>query len=452
MLARTIRPIALLLLIFALLHPAGAEAQGRRLIRDAEIEDTIRAYAAPIFQQAGLQPQGIDIYLIQDRSLNAFVSGGRKIFIHTGLLTRAESPLQVIGVIAHETGHIIGGHLVGRRQEMKNAQITTWASYVLGIGAAIASGQPGAGVAIISGGQDLALKGLLAYSRGQEQAADQAGVRLLDANGMSARGLLDFMRILEGQEILLSSNQDPYLRTHPLTQDRIAFLKDVVQKSRFSNSPEPPVLVAAHARMRAKLIGFLQPLPRVFRYFPDTDNSVAGRYARAIAYYRRPNLKKALPLIDGLLSDFPTDPFFHELKGQMLFENGRLAEALPAYEAAVELRPRSALLRLGLAQVQIELNDPQLNDSAAENLEILLQREPSNSFAWRLSATAYGRRGDKGMTALSLAEYALARGSLGEARQQSVRAQKILAEYSPAWLRAQDVENLAQRRQKKRKQ
>lgn len=451
MLARTTNLIAFLLLILAMLHPSGAEAQGRRLIRDAEIEDTIRAYAAPIFQQAGLQPQGIDIYLIQDRSLNAFVSGGRKIFIHTGLLTRAETPLQVIGVIAHETGHIVGGHIVGRQQEIKNAQITTFASYLLGIGAAIASGQPGAGVAIISGGQDLALKGLLSYSRGQEQAADQAGVRLLEANGLSPRGILDFMKILEGQEILLATNQDPYLRSHPLTQDRIVFLENVVQKSRFSNSPAPVELVAAHARMRAKLIGFLEPLARVFQHFPKTDNSVAARYARAIAYYRQPDLKKALPLIDGLLSDFPQDPFFHELKGQMLFENGRLAEALPAYEAAVELRSRSAILRLGLAQVQIELNDVELNDRAVENLEAALRREPGNGFAWRLSATAYGRRGDKGMTALSLAEYALASGRLGEARQQSVRAQKILAEYSPGWLRAQDVDNLAERLQKKQK-
>lgn len=224
-----------------------------------------------------------------------------------------------------------------------------------------------------------------------------------------------------------------------------------MQNSRFANAPVPVELEAAHARIRAKLIGFLEPLARVFQYFPETDNSVAGRYAKAIAYYRQPDLNKALPLIDGLLSDFPQDPYFHELKGQMLFENGRLAEALPAYEAAVELRPRAALLQLGLAQVQIELNDPELNDRAAENLEEVLRREPSNAFAWRLSATAYGRRGDKGMTALALAEYALASGELGEARQQAVRAQKILAEYSPGWLRAQDVDNLAERLQKKNK-
>lgn len=443
--------LALSLLVFALLLPAGAEAQGRRLIRDAEIEATIRAYAAPIFQAANLQPQGIDIYLIQDRSLNAFVSGGRKIFVHTGLLSRAETPLQVIGVLAHETGHIVGGHILGRQQELKNAQITTFASYLLGIGAAIASGQPGAGVAIISGGQDLALKGLLSYSRGQEQAADQAGVRLLEENGYSPRGILDFMRILEGQEILLATNQDPYLRSHPLTQDRIAFLENVVDKSRFADAPAPPALVAAHARLRAKLIGFLEPLSRVFRHFPEPDNSVPARYARAIAYYRQPDLGKALPLIDGLLADHPLDPFFHELKGQMLFENGRLREALPAYEAAVELRPQLALLRLGLAQVQIELNQPELDRKAAGHLQALLHREPDNAFAWRLSATTYGRRGDKGMTALSLAEYALASGRPGEARQQAARAQKLLAEYSPGWLRAQDVGNLAKRLQKKRK-
>jgi predicted Zn-dependent protease len=435
--------LAALLLVLALLAPAQARAQGQKIIRDAEIESIIRGYATPLFQAAGLNPQAIDVYLIEDRSLNAFVAGGLNMFIHTGLLIRAENPLQVIG--------IAGGHIVGRIDEVRNAQKTALVSYILGLGAALATGRPEAAVAIISGGQDIALKGLLSYTRGQEQAADQAAVRLLTGTGQSPRGLLEFMGALGDQEVLLASSQDPYLRTHPLTQDRIAFLERALETSRYAATPPRPEVTAAHARMRAKLIGFLEPPARVFRLFPEQDMSVPARYARAIAHFRRPDLDKALPLIDGLLAEDPDDPFFHELKGQMLFENGRVAAALPEYRAAVRLLPEAPQLRLALAQVQIELDDRQLDRDALGQLDDVLRREPRNAFAWQLSATAHGRLGDKGMAALALAEGALGRGAATEARAQAARAQHFLPENSPGWLRAQDVADLAKRAETKQK-
>jgi len=426
-----------------------AEAQERRLIRDAEIEGIIRTYSTPLFQAAGLNPQDIDVYLVQDKSLNAFVAGGQNMFIHTGLLMRSEDPLQLIGVIAHETGHIAGGHIAGRIDEFKSTQKQVLASYLLGLGAAIATGQPGLAVAIISGGQDIALKGLLTYNRSQEQAADQAAVKLLAATQQSPRGLLQFMDILGDQEILLSSNQDPYLRTHPLTRERVAFLEDQVRKSRYADDPPRPEFVAMHRRMKAKLIGFLEPINRVFRTYPESDNSVESRYARAVAHYRRPDLARALPLINSLIEEQPKDPFFLELRGQMLYENGRVAEALPDYQAAVDLRPDSSQLTLALARAQIELNDPALIDPALGHLRATLDKEPGNGAAWRLAAIAHGRKGDTGMTALSLAEAALARRELEQAKNQARRAQKLLATGSPGWLRAQDIENLADQLSKK---
>ena len=444
--------LAALLLALSLLAPALARAQGQKIIRDAEIEGIIRGYATPLFQAAGLSPQSIDVYLIQDRSLNAFVAGGQNMFIHTGLLMRADDPLEVIGVLAHETGHITGGHIAGRVGEMEKAQMTALASYLLGIGAALATGRPEAAAAVISGGQDIALKGLLTYTRGQEQAADQAAVRLLNGTGQSPRGLLEFMDILGDQEVLLASSQDPYLRTHPLTQDRIMFLEDALAKSRYADAPPSPGLVAGHARIRAKLIGFLEAPVRVFRTYPETDDSVPARYARAIAYFRRPDLDKALPLMDGLLAESPDDPFFHEIKGQMLFENGRIAEALPQYLTAVDLLPETPQLRLALAQVQIELDTREQDRAALDQLAQVLRHEPRNAFAWRLMAIAHGRLGDKGMTSLALAEGALARGRAAEARDQATRAQRLLAENTPSWLRAQDVAELAKQleaRQKK---
>ncbi len=437
--------IVALALFVATLNPAAADSRPVRFIRDAEIESIIRAYATPLFQAAGLNPRAIDVYLVQDSSLNAFVGPGLDMFIHTGLLMRAESPLQVIGVIAHETGHLAAGHTAMRVGSMRTASSTVILSYVLGLGAALATGRPEVASAVISGGQDVALKGLLSYTRSQESAADQAAIRLLNGTGQSPRGLLEFMRILRGQELLLAANQDPYLRSHPLAEDRITFLEGQVSKSPYGAAPANPAFVEMHERMRAKLIGFLQPMEQVLRTYPESDGGLASRYARAIAHYRKAETHKALALIEGLIAEYPEDPFFHELKGQVLFETGRLAEALPAYETAVRLLPDSPHLRLALAQVQLETNDPALTDKAMAHLAETLRSEPDNAFAWRLTAIAHGRRGEVGLTALALAESALARKSPEEARAQAVRAQKILADESPAWLRASDIERLARR-------
>ncbi len=448
---KTLVPLWVALVLLATLAVAArASAQGLQLIRDAEIENTIRAYATPLFQAAGLNPQAIDVYLVQDRSLNAFVAGGMNMFIHTGLLMRSEDPLQVIGVIAHETGHITGGHLAGRKDELKKTVGAVIASYILGLGAAVASGRPDVGAAIITGGQSVATRGLLSYSRSQEQAADQAAITLLKGTRQSPRGLLDFLRILEDQEALLSSSQDPYVRTHPLTSDRINFLEQAVVNSPFADQAAGAAFTSMHDRMRAKLVGFLEPTDRVFRRYPEDDTSLAARYARAIAYYRLPDLVKALPLIDQLISEQPDDPYFLELKGQILFENGRIAESIPEYEAALAQLPSSPQIRLALAAAQIEAGDAALNDAALAHLSEVLRHEPDNASAWRLSAISHGRKGDKAMTTLSLAEASLARGNPREARQHAQRALQLLQEGSAAWLRADDIRHEAERRMKRK--
>jgi len=446
---RPVSFVVAVLLVLALLAPNRTEAQRLDFIRDAEIENSIRAYSTPLFQAAGLSPSAIEIYLVKDKSLNAFVSGGQNIFIHTGLLLAAEDPLEVIGVIAHETGHISGGHLAGRTDALEAAQTQALIATILGLGAAVATGQGELATAGASTGQDFALKGLFRYTRSQESSADQAAVTYLTATHQSPKGMLHFMDRIAGQEVLLSSSQDPYLRTHPLTQDRISFMEDQTAKSPYKDDPAEPAFVAMHDRIRAKLIGFLEPLQTVLRTYPETDNSLPARYARAIAYYQVPDLQKALPLVDGLIAEHPDDPYFHELKGQMFFENGRIAEALPELEKAVELIPTAAPIRRLLAQVQIELNAPDMDEEALENLQQLLRQEPNNSFAWRLVAIAHGRLGNEDMTTLALAESAFARGAYQEARDRAQRALKLFKAGTPASLRAQDLEFEASRRMKK---
>ncbi len=437
--------VAAIALIAASLWPLGAQAQGRKIIRDAEIENTIRAYATPLFQSAGLSPSAVDIILIDDPSLNAFVAGGQRIFIHTGLLIRAESAEQVIGVIAHETGHIVGGHIAARVNEMRQASTSLLVTYLLGIGAAIATGRGEIAAATISGGSDIALKSRLSYTRGQEQSADQSAVRMLQATGQTPEGLLGFMEILGSQEALLSVNQDPYLRTHPITSERISFLRYALEDSPYRGEPASPELLRLHARTRAKLIGFLRPQSQVFREYPKQDTSLEARYAHAIAYYRSADMERALPLVDGLIEEHPDDPYFHELKGQMLFEQGRLQDGLPHLETATRLLPESPQIKLLLSQVLIEMNDPERDSQALENLQRVVQAEPGNAFAWRLAATAYGRQGDKGMLSLAMAEAALARGRYPEAKVHSKRALDILPTGSPNWIRADDVLNASER-------
>ncbi|MCZ4279430.1 M48 family metalloprotease [Kiloniella laminariae] len=449
------RPARLILrittLIATLAFALPVKAQGLNLIRDAETEQAIRNYATPVLQAAGIAPQSVDIFIVNDKSLNAFVTVGNRMFINTGLIMKAKTPSEVIGVIAHETGHIAGGHVAFRGDSVDKAIGTSIASYLLGIGAAIATGKGEAAAVIIGAGQDFALRNFLSYTRQQEAAADQAAVKYLQATEQSPVGLRDFMSTLRGQEVLLSENQDPYLRSHPLTQERINFLDNAVSQSPYATKPDSPDAVYLHSRVRAKLIGFLENSNQVARKYPEEDTSVSARYARAISYYRSTNLEKATQELDSLLAELPEDPYFLELKGQILFEFARGHEALPYLEKAIEKAPEADPIRMLLIRVLVEENIPAEDDKALEHIEKVLLAEPNNASVWRQAAIIYGRRGDKGMTHLALAEAAFGRGNFTEAMLQSGRASELLPKGSPAWLRASDLNITADRRDKQRK-
>ena len=428
--------------------PQGALAQRSiSFIRDAEIEDIIRQWATPVFTAAGLDASAIRIYLVNDPRLNAFVAGGQNLFIHTGTLMRSDTANQVIGVMAHETGHIAGGHLARAQEVLRNATIQSVIAMVLGgvAGAMARGGASGAGGAIMSGGMGIGQQTFLTYSRQQEAAADQAGMSFLDRTGQSSKGLYDFFKILEGQELLSPQMQDPYLRTHPLTQERMDVVADHLRRSKFADAKDSPEIVEQHKRMKAKLAGFINPSGQTLATYKENDTSVAARYARAIALYRIPDLPKAVPLVEGLVRDEPKNPYFQELYGQMLFENGKIRDAVPHYEAAVKLQPRSALLRIELAQAQTETNDPALNKQALANLTEASRVEDRNPEVWRLLAIAYGRDDNLGMSALSLAEQAMAQGDKKQAIQQAIRASRLLPPGTPGRMRAEDLKEAARR-------
>jgi predicted Zn-dependent protease len=432
------RRLGAALLLVMVVGQAHARSGGISLIRDAEIEHIIRAMSTPVWRAADLDPDSIRIHIVQDNALNAFVAGGQRIFITTGLLRRTETPGQLIGVIAHETGHISEGHLARIPEAMRNASAQAILSFLLGAAAAVA-GSPEAGMAIIAGGQQAAQSSILQFSRTQESAADQAAVTSLDRAGTSPEGLVGFLRILGDQEKFVPEARDPYLRTHPITRERVAALQTRVTESRLKDKKDPPEQVAALERMRGKLVGYFEGRDTVLMKYPVSDTSVPARYARAHAYYKVGDLPKGLAEIDALLAANANDAYFNEFKGQMLFEHGRIKEARAPTESAVRLAPHEPLLRVALAMVLIADENPGDTRSAIGHLEEAIRREPQYSMAWQQLAIAYGRDGQLGQSAMASAERFLLEGNARDARGQAERAQRMLPTGSPSWLRAQDI-------------
>ena len=440
---RLIRSLLCGLFAALLAFPAAAplEARSLGLIRDAEIEETLRLYADPVFRAGGLSPESIRLHIVNSDQVNAFVSNGMRIYLYTGLLRISESPGQVIGVIAHETGHIAGGHLARLRNEIENRTTQAILSTALGAAAGIMTGDPRIGQAVFSGGTMLAERGLLRHSRTDESAADQAALHYLDRAGISARGLAEFLEILERRESLAAGVQDVYRRTHPLTEDRIRIVRDQSAHAPAAEQALPDEFHRRHARMVAKLDGFLDAPERTLARYDAADGSVAARYARAIAHYRIPNLDEALALIDGLIAEAPEDPYFHELRGQMLFENGRSPAALEAYREAVRLAPHAGLIRIELGRAAIETGAREALDEAARHLGEVVRRDPRSARAWYWLGIAEGRSGRPALADLALAEHALLTGDSSRAGALASRASRRLPEHSADGQRARDILN-----------
>ncbi|MCF4164508.1 M48 family metalloprotease [Zavarzinia compransoris] len=426
--------------------PLSAAAQGRSLslIRDAETEAYIRAMAEPIFQAAGLDASAVRVILIQDPTLNAFVAGGQNLFLNTGLLRAVETPEQLLGVIAHETGHIAGGHLVRSTEALRNASIQQIIATVLGAIAVIGGGGD-AGAAIMMGGSQVAQRSFLKYSRTQESAADQAAITFLDKLHITARGLAEFLSIIERDALRIRSDLNPYVYTHPLTPERISALTTRVEQSPYRDSAASPVFVEMLARIQGKLRGYIDNPETTLRAIPPSSTSVADRYARVVALYRKPDVPRFVHEVDLLLQSYPNDAYFLELKGQGLLENGRIAESIEPYRLAVRAAPKEPLIRVGLASAMIATEDPQQTAAAIRDLEIATREDPDNSMAWYQLAIAYGRQDNIGMAALASAERFMLTGKLEDAYQQAQRAEAALPVGSPGALRAADIRDLSLR-------
>lgn len=420
---------------------SGAQGSGKlSLIRDAEIENTIRIYARPVLEAAGLDPRALSVHLVLDDSINAFVAGGQRIFINTGLLRNADNANGIIGVLAHETGHIAGGDLIQMSENMRKATAQSLVALVLGAVAAGVSGRPEALIAGASAGQSSATGAFMHYTQSMESQADQAALRYLDETGQSARGLLDILNQLQNQELLAVGRQDPYLRTHPLTQERIATVRAHVETSPYSDVPPSELIDYVHRRMRGKLNGFIDPPERTLARY--TGNDVEARYARAFALQKLHRTDEALELIEGLIAERPDDPFFNETRGYILWKAGRIKDSIPSFRKSVELSNGLPLLRLGLAQALLELDGADAAREAVEQLTAALQYERQTPRSWRLLATGYGRLQEYGAASYALAEESLLLGDAAGAKQHLAKALELLPPGSPMHSRALDIRHL----------
>ena len=429
-----------------------ADAQGLPLIRDTEIEKLLSDYASPVFQAAGLGSGRIKVRIVQNENFNAFVVDGRNVFIHTGTLLQAKSPNEVIGVLAHETGHITGGHMAALRARIAQDQTRALLAQILGIGLMVAGGVAGgdsgsdlgsAGQGIMYGGNALIMRGLMAERRSQESAADQAGLQLLNATKQSGQGMLETFERFAQQEYISEAYKDAFARSHPLSADRIARLRQHVMQSPHYNAKDPPQLQLRHDLMRAKLSGYLERPGIVFNRYPAADKSLPARYARAIARFFQGGaggLQAALAETNSLIRDRPSNPYFWELKGDLLMRSGKMRDAIPSLRQALKLAPDTSLMRVQLAAaLQNE------NSKAATNESVKLLRrslvDDQNSRAFRLLANGYYKQGKRPKADAMIAQAYFQEGNLKQAQIFAKRAQIKLRTGTPEWLKNDDIVN-----------
>jgi predicted Zn-dependent protease len=428
-----------LALVFAVAQPAAAQ----QVLRDSETELLFRDISAPLIEAAGLRPDNVKIVLIRDDSINAFVAVGQAVYIHTGLIQKTDNANQLQGVIAHELGHVNQGVQIRMAEGVRSATAITLLSLVLGLAAA-AAGAPDAGMGLMMAGQRAAMGNFMAFTRAQESSADSAGASYLSKAGISGKGSIDFFKKLQNQEYRLAIYaSNSYDRTHPLSQERVQALLENYRKDPAWDRPTEPSLEARFQRVKAKLIGYVDSKNAVNAY-PESDQSAPGHYARAYAYHLGAYPEKALSEANALLAMAPDDPFYLELKGQILLESGRPAEALPILRKAVAQAPDQPMIAVMLGHALVATEEPENLAEAKEVLKAAVSRDNENPFAWLQLGIIYDREGDRARAALAMAESNNLQGKPKLALASARQAMAGIPSNSPDYIRAQDIALVSQ--------
>lgn len=424
--------------LLAMVALAARPALAQQILRDAETEAFMADMSGPLVKAAGMDPRNVQVLVINDPEINAFVAGGQYVWVHSGLIAQADNVNQIQGVVAHELGHIEGGHIIRSGEGIKAATGITLLSLLVGA-AAIAAGGAEAGMGIMGLGQQAAMGKFLAFSRAQESSADLAGARYLSAAGVSGKGSLEFFKKLQNQEYRLAIPQDnSYGRTHPLSGERINVLREVYTVDPAWEKPVDPALEARFERIKAKLVGFVSEPTQTLIKYPESDKSIPAHYARAYAWHKSAYPQKALDEVEALLAAAPHDPYFLELKGQVLLESGRPQEAIaPLREAVAETNQPLIAVLLGHALIATE---DDANFAEAETvLRNAVARDRENPFAWYQLGVVYERRGDIPRAALASAERYAMIGQDQMALRSADAAMQGLKAGTVDYLRAQDI-------------
>jgi predicted Zn-dependent protease len=423
------------------------QEKGPPVIRDTETEQLLREYTRPILRTAGLEKQNIQVVIINDIAFNAFVADGHRIFVNYGAIMQSETPNQIIGVLAHETGHLAGGHLAKMREQMARAQTQMIIAMLLGAGALVAgarggnsnSGLANAGAAAVAGPQEMIRRTLISYVRQQEENADRAGVKFLTATGQSPRGMYETFKRFSNDSLFAARGADPYLQSHPMPAERVATLEGVARSSPYWDKKDEPSLQLRHDMVRAKISAFMERQDTVYRRYPMSNDSLPARYAHAITTYLHGDLRSALAQIDGLIQLQPNNPYFHELRGQALLEGGKPAEAIAPLRKAVQLSNNAPLIEMLLGQALVATNNNVYTDEAITLLRAAVARETEAPLGYTQLAMAYGRKGDYAQADLASAQAAFLRGDNKTARELASRAKTRFAVGTPGWVKADDI-------------
>jgi len=424
------------------------ENRGPPILRDTEAEALLREYTRPILRAAGLEKQNIQIVIINDAAFNAFVADGRRIFVNYGAIMQSETPNQLIGVLAHETGHLAGGHLAKLREQLARAQTQMLVAMLLGAGAIVAgaskggtggSGLADAGAAAVAGPQEMIRRTLLSYQRQQEENADRAGVKFLTMTGQSAKGMYETFRRFTNDSLFAARGADPYLQSHPMPADRVSALEQIARASPYWDKKDDPALQFRHDLMRAKISAFMERQDTVYRRYPLSNTSLPARYARAIATYLHGDLNSAIAQIDGLIQAQPNNPYFYELRGQALLEGGKPNEAIAPLHKALALSNNAPLIEMLLGQALVATDNKAHTDEAIAILRAAVTREAEAPLGFSQLAMAYGKKGDYAEADLASAQAAYLRGDNKTARELAARAKTRFAVGTPGWVRADDI-------------
>lgn len=431
----------LLVAFLALAVFAARPAAAQSILRDAETEALLRDMATPLVKSAGLDPRNVDVVLVGDNSINAFVMNGQTVYLNAGLINVADNANQVQGVIAHELGHVTGGHAISGEQGAKSAGTISLLSLLIGVAAAAAGGGDAAMAAMMAG-QSAAMGKYLAFSRVQEAQADAAGATFLAKSGISGRGSIEFFKKLEQEGYrrgYSQADQDAFMSTHPLESDRIALLEETYKKDPAWARPSDPALEARFRRIKAKLYGYLAEPQQVLVAYPESDTSVPARYARAYAWHKQALMDKAMGEVAALLQQAPADPYFLELKGQILLESGKPADALAPLRRATELTGNQPLIATTFGHALVATEDPKNLAEAQRVLKAAVARDRENPYAWYQLGVVYNATGDAPRARLASAEQQVMQQQWPMALASAETAQAGLPAGSPDALRAQDI-------------